>query len=222
MKTILTVIVLIAFFAGAGYYGLPILIGKETGGLKKEVQDLRQRMQKVEEFVRKEEEAQKVVPLQPDTDVGQVIKTVNGISLQLTSLEKRITETDEAIRKSQSARDETLKKQTDDITTINKEIQAQLQRIRFNTLMASMRGQLLKARMDIVSKNIGTAKAELDLLSDAYEKAKAEGSEERRKTLEELQGILNKAKAEIDTDLPAASNRIDMLWHEMGTLLRKG
>ena len=222
MKTILTVIVLIAFFAGAGYYGLPILIAKETGGLKKEVQELRQRMQKIEELVRKEEEAQKVVPLQPDTDVGQVIKTVNGISLQLTSLEKRITETDEAIRKSQSARDETLKKQTDDITTINKEIQAQLQRIRFNTLMASMRGQLLKARMDIVSKNIGTAKTELDLLFDAYEKAKAEASEERRKTLEELQGILNKAKAELDTDLPTAMNRIDILWHEMGTALRKG
>jgi hypothetical protein len=37
-----------------------------------------------------------------------------------------------------------------------------------------------------------------------------------------LQGILNKARAEIDTDLPAASNRIDILWHEMGTLLRKG
>ncbi len=222
MKTILTLIVLIAFFAGVGYYGLPILIGKETGGLKKEVQDLRQRMQKIEEFVRKEEEAQKVVPLQPDTDVGQVIKTVNSISLQLTSLEKRIIETDEAIKKSQSAGEEALKKQTDDITTINKEIQAQIQKIRFNTVMASMRGQLLKARMDIVSKNIGTAKAELDLLSDAYEKAKAEGSEERRKTLEELQGILNKAKAEIDTDLPAASNRIDILWHEMGTLLRKG
>jgi len=222
MKTILTVIVLIAFFAGAGYYGFPILIGKETGILKKEIQDLLQRMQKVEEFVRKEEAAQKVVPLQPDTDVRQVVKTVNGISLQLTSLEKRMTETDEVIKKYQSAREEALKKQTDDITTINKEIQAQIQKIRFDATMASMREQLLKARMDIVSKNIGTAKAELDLLSDAYERAKAEGSEERRKALEELQGILNKAKAEIDTDLPAAINRIDILWHEMGKLLRKG
>jgi hypothetical protein len=222
MKTILTVIVLIAFIAGAGYYGLPILIGKETGMLRNEVRDLQQRMQKVEEFVRKEEATQKIVPLQPDTDVRQVVKTVNGISLQLASLEKRITGTDEAIIKSQSAGEEGLKKQTGDITTMNREIQAQIRKIRFNATMESMRGQLLKARMDIVGKNIGTAKTELDLLSDAYEKAKVESSDESRKALEELQGTLSKAKTEIDTDLPAAINRLDILWHEMGKLLRKG
>jgi predicted nucleic acid-binding Zn-ribbon protein len=221
MKTILTVIVLIAFFAVAGYYSLPVLIERETGGLKNEVRDLRERMQKVEDLVRKEEETKRVVPLQPEADVRQIVKTVNGISLQLSSLEKRISGTDEEIKKSQSAREEALKKQIDEVITMNKEIQTQIQKIRFNNIILSMREQLLKARMDIVSKNIGTAKAELDLLSDAYEKAKAEGSEERRKTLEELQGILNKAKADIDTDLPAAIQRIEILWHEMGTLLRK-
>jgi len=47
-------------------------------------------------------------------------------------------------------------------------------------------------------------------------------SDENKKVIEELQGILKKARAELDTDLPATINRIDLLWHEMGKLLKKG
>ena len=46
-------------------------------------------------------------------------------------------------------------------------------------------------------------------------------SDENKKAIEELQSTLKKARAEIDTDLPAALNRIDLLWHEMGKLLKK-
>ena len=48
---------------------------------------------------------------------------------------------------------------------------------------------------------------------------KTTASDENKKVIEDLQGILKRAKTEIDNDLPAAINRIDLLWHDMGKLL---
>jgi F0F1-type ATP synthase membrane subunit b/b' len=76
----------------------------------------------------------------------------------------------------------------------------------------------LKARGDLQYKNIGTAKTELNLIAEAFEKAKTSTTDENKKAIEELQGILKKALSEIDADLPAAINRIDLLWYEMGKL----
>src|SRR3989304_4880341 len=68
---------------------------------------------------------------------------------------------------------------------------------------------------------ITTAKVEMELISDMFEKTKNLAPEENRKTIEELHGTLKKARGEIDSDMPAAINRINLLWHEMGKLLRK-
>ena len=41
---------------------------------------------------------------------------------------------------------------------------------------------------------------------------------------EKLNAVLRNdksAKNEVDSDLPAATNKIDLLWHEMGKLLKK-
>ena len=86
--------------------------------------------------------------------------------------------------------------------------------------MANIRSHILKARADLQYKNIGTAKNELEHISDTFDKVKTTASDENKKVIEELQGILKKAQAALDNDLPAAVNRIDLLWHEMGTLLR--
>ena len=48
------------------------------------------------------------------------------------------------------------------------------------------------------------------------------GGLEQKKAIEELQGTLKKAKDEMDINLPAAINRVDLLWHEMGKLIRRG
>ncbi len=128
MKTrvgIIFLIVLIIAMAGIGYFGLPILIEKETSELRSDIQDLKQRLQKIEE-------ESKAAPLKPEADVQKVIK-IDGLFI----------------------------------------------------------------------------------------KAAEVASDENKKTIKELQDILKKARAEIDTDLPAAINRIDLLWYEMGKLLRK-
>lgn len=218
MKTVLIIIVLIAACIGIGYFGLPILIEKETVGLRSEVQDVKQRLQKVEEFTQ-------MAPLQPDADFQKVIKTVNATYYKVVSLEdsfKKNTSTiDETIEKQKKTAEDAFKKQAEAIERMNKDIQAKIQKITFDATMANIRGHILKARVELAAKNVGTAKNELDLTYEAFEKAKTSASDEHKKVIEELQTTLKKARAEIDADLPVALNRIDLLWHEMSKMLRK-
>ena len=218
MKTVLVVIILIVAVAGIGYFGMPFLINKETAGLRADVQDLKQRLQKMEE-------ESKAAPLKTDANVQEVIKTVNAIFHKMNSLEssfqKGMSATNETIKIQRTATEEALRKQAETIDRMNKESDARTQKIMFDARMANIRGHILKARVEIVAKNVGNAKNELDLVSEAFESTKASASDENQKAIEELQITLKKARAEIDTDLPAALNRIDLLWHEMGKLLRK-
>ena len=90
MKTalivIVTVIILIAAFSGAGYFGLPILIERETAGVKSEVNDLKQRMAKIEKILQRDEEARKAGQLSSGADVQKIINTVNDLFSKVTSL----------------------------------------------------------------------------------------------------------------------------------------
>ena len=91
----------------------------------------------------------------------------------------------------------------------------------FYALMATIRGNVLKVKLELVAKNVGTARNDLELISGTFEKAKTLATEENRKVIDELQGILKKARGDIDTDLPSAINRIDLLWNEMSKVLLK-
>jgi hypothetical protein len=218
MKTFIIILVIILILAGVGYLGLPIIIQKETAGLMTDVQDIKQRLQKMEE-------ESKAAPLPPDADVQKVIKTVNAIHAKTLSLEdslnKSISITDETIKKQKIINEEALKKQGEEIANIDKETKVKIQGIMFDATMANIRGHILKARVELVAKNVGTAKTELDLINDLFSKAATVASEENKKSIRELQASLQKARTEIDTDLPAALNKIDLLWYEMSRLLRK-
>jgi hypothetical protein len=239
MKTkvwIIFSIILIVAIIGAGYFYLPILIEKKTDEIKADVQDLNQRLHKMEE-------ESKVAPLQLDADARKIIKTMNAISLRLNSFEdsfkKGLSATDETIKKQgkvneealkkqaealekqKTATEEALKKQAEATDKLNKEIEAKIQKIMFDATMATIRGHLLKTRVEIAAKNVGTAKTELDLIDELFSKAAVTASDENKKAIKELQVSLKKAKADIDIDLPSAINRIDLLWHEMSKRLRK-
>jgi hypothetical protein len=218
MKTVILILLLVLVLIGAGYFGLPILIEKETAGLKAEVQDIKQRLQKIEEFT-------KIAPLQPDADFQKVIYTVNALYAKVVSLEdsfKRSTSAiDETIKKQNAAHEEALRKQAETMEKMTKDTQSKIQEIMFDATMASIRGHILKARVEISAKNVGTARSELDLINDLLNGAKSSASGKNKEIIEELQGSLKKARAEIDTDLPAALNKIDLLWYEMSRLLRK-
>ncbi len=218
MKAVLIVLLLIVAIIGAGYFGVPILIDKETAGLRSEIQDMKQRLQKVEEFTQ-------IAPLGPDADFQKVVKTVNSLYAKVVSLDDSVNKdmslTSETIKKQKTDTEEALEKQSETIEKMNKELSTKIQKITFDATMANIRGHILKARVDIVSNNIGTAKTELDLIQDTFEKVKTSATDENKKIIDELQGILKSARAEINTDLPSALNRVDLLWHEMGKLLRK-
>jgi hypothetical protein len=96
MKAVILILLFVFVLIGAGYFGLPILIEKETASLKAEVQDIKQRLQKIEEIT-------KIAPLQPDADFQKVIHTVNALYAKVVSLE-------DSFKRSTSAIDETIKK----------------------------------------------------------------------------------------------------------------
>jgi len=218
MKTVLVILLLIAFIIAVGYFGLPLLIEKKTAGLRSEMQDVKLRLQKIEKFT-------EVAPLPPDADFPKIFKTVNALYAKVISLEdsfkKDMPLTNESIKKQKSDTEEALKKQSEAIDKMNKEVQAKIQRITFDATMANIRGHILKARVELVAKNVGNARAELDLIDELFSKAAATASVENKKVIEELRTVLKRARAEIDFDLPVALSRIDLLWHEMGKLLRK-
>ncbi len=225
MKTVLAVLALIAVMVGAGYFGLPLLIEKETERLRADVQTLQQRLDSVEAFVKSEEELRQRTQLRPDADLQSVVKTINAVSLRIASLEESLKKNtvsfEETLSKQKSASEEAFKKQGESIDKSQKDFDARLQRVVFDASMASIRGHILKARTDLLYKNIGTARAEIDLISDTFERMKKSASEDHKKILEELHAMLKKARAEVESDLPSAINKMDLLWHEMSKLLRK-
>jgi len=225
VKTVIAVIVLIVFIGAGGYFGLPFLIDKETTELRLEVRDLKEKVQKIEAFVQSEEDIRKVTQLTPDSDSRMIIKTVNSVSLKLKTLEestnKGIVAADEAIKKQKVEMDEAIKSQAEALNKFNKDTQKNLQGIQFDASMANIRSHILKVQVELQTRNVATAKAEMELVSDMFEKLKSMATDENRKTIEDLHGTLKKASGELESDLPSAINRINLLWHEMGKLLRK-
>ena len=225
MKTVIPLIFVILLLLAFGYFGLPILVDKETVQLRSDMQELQQKVQKIEEFIQGEEDARKSTKLTPDADLQKVIRTVNAFASRVAVLEdtqkKDVSDIDNKLKEQRETQETALSKQTERIASINQETKSSAQKIEFDAAMANIRVHILKAREDLLYKNIGTAKAEFILISEALEKIKNSASEENRKMIEELQRILKSAKNEVDSDLPAATNKIDLLWHEMGKLLKK-
>lgn len=221
MKNILIAVILMVALAGAGYF----VVKQESGAVMSEIQDMKQRLGKAEEFIKAEEEARKVTQLQPDADLSKIIKTVNVFSARLVSLEnsfnKSVAATEESIKKQKTSSEDALKKQTEALEKLQKEMKASLQEIMFDAAMANIRGNIAKARADLLSKNIATAKDELEVIDGIFEKLKNTAAAEKKKAIEELQASVKKARSEMDGNLPAAVNRIDLIWHEIGKLLRK-
>jgi hypothetical protein len=225
MKTVIPLIFVILLLLAFGYFGLPILVDKETVQIRSDMQELQQKVQKIEEFIQGEEDARKSTQLTPDADLQKVIRTVNAFASRVAVLEdtrkKDVSDIDKKLKEQQETQKTVLSTQTERIDSMNKETKSSTQKIEFDAAMANIRVHILKAREDLLYKNIGTAKAEFLLISEALEKIKNSASEHNRKMIEELQRILMSAKNEVDSDLPAATNKIDLLWHEMGKLLKK-
>jgi hypothetical protein len=219
MKSVLAALLVIGVLIGAGYFGLPFLIEKKIAGLRSEVEDLKQRLQKMEL-------ESKAAPLPPEADAGKIIKTVNAISLKTTSLEASLerekSALEDSLKRQKMSTEETLKKQAETAEKNYRETVSRIEGINFGAAMAGIRAHILKARFEIGTKNLGTAKAELEFIDELLRDAAGSVSGERKRVLQDLQSTLKKARTEIDTDLPSATNKIELLWHEISQLIRTG
>ena len=224
MRYVLAIVLLIALCATAGYYGLPMLFRQETAGLRSEIQDIKGRLLKIESFIRSEEDMRNAAKLRPDAELYRVINKVNAISSKTASLEeiskKTITTIDDKIEKQKTITEEKIKEQRKIIENIQKETEINSDKILVNSVIANIREHILKTKVELVLKNYGNVKNELDEISGLYEKLKTIATGENKKLVENLQETLIKIKIEIDADLPASINRIDLLWHETGKLFR--
>lgn len=225
MKTILTVILVVVAFAVAAFFGLPLLIDHQNASIKTEMKKLDARVQKAEGFIKTEEEARKYLQLPQDADTQKIIRIMNAISVKLASIETgvggKLVTINEEIKAQKAATEAALKKQSDALEKVAAQTREDLRNSQYKALLAGIRGDILKAKVDLVAKNIGNAKTELDGVAILLEKAKSKASVESGKTIEELQRSLKKAKAELDTDVPAALNRIDLIWHEISSLIKE-
>lgn len=223
MKNAVALIVLLGAILAAGYFGLPVLFEREATGIRSDIREIQKRVEKVEEFIKSEEELRKQAYIAPDADFPTVVKSVNALSTRIIAVEdavhQKISERDTIMRQGASTED-ALKEKTESLDKISKDVQTKIQKLTFTSLLENIRGHALKVKLDLVSKNIGTAKNELEGLSGALHKAKELAPEGSREAIEELQGILGKARAEIDTDLQGAVNRVDIIWHDTGKILK--
>lgn len=217
MKSAVMAIVVVIIFAVAGILGLPLLIDRHIAGLRLDVQDVKQRLQNIED-------ASKVAPLEPTADSGKIIKTVNALVLQVdtlqSSLKKDIVLQSETIQKQKAATDEAFKKQTEAIDNYYSDMQAKVQMIKFNETVEDIRVHVLKARLEVVAKNLGNAKTEIDFIDELFTRITPSAQDEQKRIIEDIRASLRKAKAEIDTDLPSFINRLNTVWFETGRLLR--
>lgn len=218
MKTFIAVVVAVAVIGVAGYFGVNALITREAEGIRSEIKNLEQR-------VRKMEEEATVSALPADADANKIIKTVNALSLQVKGLEdslrKELSATNDSFKKQTDATGELFKKQSEAIDRNHKELQQQLKAIKFDAAMANIRGHILKTRMELVAKNVGNAKTEIDFIDDLFEKSLGSAHEDGKKIITDMQASLKKAKTEIDTDIPSVTNRVNTLWYDMSRLIRK-
>ena len=217
MKGVIVAVIAVIVLAVVGILGLPVLMDKHIAGLRQDVQDVKQRLQKIED-------ESKVAPLALDADAQKIIKTVNALALQVdtneNSRKKDISIQNETIQKQKVATDEALKKQTETIEKNHTDMQSQLHISRFNAAVEDIRQHMLKARMEVIAKNLGNARTEIDYIDELFTTVYTSAKDEQKQIIDELRASLKKAKTEIDTDLPSFINRMNAVWHETGRLLK--
>lgn len=228
MKTILAVVITAIVIGMLGYIFGPMLIKREIASLKSEMTQLQDRLKVSGEFIKAEEEARQATGLGSDTRLPDVVKTVNRLAAGQKSIEDlmqvRFADFDARLAEMKAALEGGMKKlarQADEASKLTS------QRFEDSALYARIedaRIRLIKIKSELTAKNIGVAKGELDLLSQALDNAEKLAGEDTSKkaAFERLQGMVKEIKTEMDSNLVAATDRIDLLWHELAKVSPAG
>lgn len=226
MKQTLQVVLLVVVAAGiiaAGYFAAPYLIEKQTAPLQSDVKSTQERLQNLENYIAQEKQARESGALKPDADLQRTIQMVNTLSERLSALQESQKKDSEGIRQEFGARlkqvGESLKTQADALSAMRSESTIRMQEIAFDSSLANIRAHILKIRLDMASRNLETTRNELELVDAKLMKLQGAAADKQR--FADVLQSLRRAKSEVNENLPAAVNRVDLIWHETGKLQGK-
>ncbi|OPY08842.1 MAG: hypothetical protein A4E68_00965 [Syntrophaceae bacterium PtaB.Bin095] len=211
--------VLIAIAGIGAYFILPRLIQENTSDLNLQIKQANERLQKIEGSIAVSEQASKEGQLKIGADAQTIVNMVNrqisridALSVQTKGDIKRI---DDEMTRQKNRIEKGLKEQEETAKKIDDATKSLAQTAQFRGLLANIKRQILKVRLEISDKNIGNAKNELNLIDARFGQASALTSAQEKTTLKELHQMLQKVRADLDTNLASAANRLDLLWHEL-------
>jgi hypothetical protein len=215
--------------AAAGYFAFPHLLKAGLADINTEVKALDNRLQKAEAFIKNEEEMRVASHLSKDANVSQIVQKINATVTRLAALEDAVSKKESYFKIETAKAEESSKKASEKIMadmadlaksveTEGKEIERLNQKIVLERNMMLVRSRLLRARMELSLRNLDTAKKELDLASDLFTSAGIDKNPSWKEPVEDIQASFRKAKGEIDLNLPAAIQRIDLLWNDLDRL----
>jgi hypothetical protein len=215
--------------AAVGYFAFPYLLKAGIADIKTEVKALDNRLQNAEAFIKNEEEMRASSHLSKDANVSQIVERINATVTRLATLEDAVSKKEVfftgEIAKGEERSKKVSEKFREDMANLaktiekdGKEIDRLNEKIVLERNILLVRSHLLKARMELSLKNLDTAKKELDLASDLFARAGIDKNPSGKESFEDIQTSFRKAKGEIDLNLPAAIQRIDLLWHDLHRL----
>ena len=228
MKIVITIVLTALIISIMGYVFGTMLIKRELAPLKGEVVQLQARLQVSEEFIKTEEEARQRTGLTVDTKFPDVVKTVNRLATGQKSIEElmqvRFADFDARLSEMKAATGGGMNKLSQQIEEGSKKTDQRFQDSALHARVEDARIRLVKVKSELLSRNVGVAKGELDLLSQTLEDGKKlVGDNGNKKTaIEKLQAMVKEIKAEMDGNIVAATDRIDLLWHELTKLSNPG
>jgi phage-related minor tail protein len=155
--------------------------------------------------------------------MSRVISSLNGVASRIDALDKALARqasvAEGGLRKEKEEREQAAKKQVEDLEKLKKTTQEILQEAELRSEIGQIRNHLLKTKIDLTSRNIGTAKNDLRNVQRALEKFSSKVPEAVKPTVEEAKENVKKAASDVDTDLGAASDRINIAWRELDKLV---
>jgi hypothetical protein len=219
MKTFIAFIVVIVLFISLVFFGMPIAIEKETGKIRSEVQELKAKVQILETIIKNREDAWKLSGLKPKDDLNKVINVVNNLSAKVAGLEDRLTKNTSSIESLLDgynlANYEIFKKQSAEIDKLKNESVIAARKIYLSSIIINLTAHIINAKMELSYKNIGSVKAELQIISDELQKAKNIVEEKNKKVFDDLKVIVENIKSELDISLLASNNMLNLLWYDL-------
>lgn len=211
MKALLALMLFLAVLA-AGYFGIPLILERQTEDVRASVRGMEGRLEALEAYIGEEKRAVETTGLLPDSDRGKIVASVNSLSLRLKAAE-------EGLKMAASSMDAEKNGRRQFEAELSMKLSSEVSALSLQIGMLDVMARTIRAKSELEERNIGRAKAELETLEARLAKASETASEEQRRKMNELAAVIKKARAEVETNLPSALSRLDIVWGETAQML---